>query len=885
MGSAKQDYVLFLRWLHDPQQGVNEAAKRFANMVLANFDEIAATARQRNARSAALAGLARRHLAASPAELLEIDMPAAAEEWPWRRLKELTVGPFRGFRREEQFDLRRRVILFYGPNGSGKTSLCEALERGLLGAVEEAELKRIDERRYLANIHTRNFIEPRLVATTANGDDIPVIADADRYRFSFIEKNRIDAFSRMAARPPAQRTELIAALFGMDKFNDFVGHFNEQMDAELVLRSDKQTALRLRREGIARDQATARDEAQTLARHDEDDARYAQGYLVGTTYARLKEIIGTPEAPGRLRELNHLLNAVPARIIGLTRETLMLAYEAIDAIAAELRQTTQDLARRSSQVSFKDLYTAVTALQAGEGDHCPACDTPLDRVVRDPYEKARIGLDELRDLADLQERQRTKREALVESSRELREHLNQIYRYLEGQDRTQSEVGQYLGRLPRQPDGDTWWTEIYGSNAAGEGVVPSLEQIAAIVDEMEQRDVAARVQIDERSARVRERDALLECQRHVEARELQRKIIVDAALEARTRVEQFELANAALIAEAEQERQDIDRDQPIKAAYDDFIRQLRHFRDQLPGLLIAGLNDLTMELYNEFNHLDHDDDKLAALYLPLTSEQRIEIAFRGAPEQRVDALVVLSEGYVRCLGLAILLAKSINIGSPVVIFDDAINAIDHDHRNGIRQTIFDGDRFLESQILVTCHSHEFIKDIQNSMPRERRTDCQEYLLMYHDGDHHPRVHPDVGSANYLVRAQQALARFDSREALSYARKGLEMLAKKSWKWLKSHDMGELTLLVDGPGNEPTLRALCESLRRKLRDTPVFMHPSKEPLLGALDAILGIPSNLIWTYLNKGTHEEADRDDFDREQVALVIRSLEQIDELELRPNR
>ncbi|WP_317737496.1 hypothetical protein [Burkholderia pseudomallei] len=65
MGFAKQDYVLFLCWLHDPQHGVNEAAKRFANMVLANFDEIAATARQRNARSAALAGLVRRHFAAS----------------------------------------------------------------------------------------------------------------------------------------------------------------------------------------------------------------------------------------------------------------------------------------------------------------------------------------------------------------------------------------------------------------------------------------------------------------------------------------------------------------------------------------------------------------------------------------------------------------------------------------------------------------------------------------------------------------------------------------------------------------------------------------------------------------------------------------------------
>jgi hypothetical protein len=51
-------------------------------------------------------------------------------------------------------------------------------------------------------------------------------------------------------------------------------------------------------------------------------------------------------------------------------------------------------------------------------------------------------------------------------------------------------------------------------------------------------------------------------------------------------------------------------------------------------------------------------------------------------------------------------------------------------------------------------------------------------------------------------------------------------------------------------------------------------------------ILGIPSgNLVWTYLNKGTHEEADRDDFDRDQVATVIRALESIDAQERRPNR
>jgi DNA polymerase III delta prime subunit len=119
---------------------------------------------------------ARLCLATTPAAVPDADAPVAAGEWPWRRLKELKVGPFRGFRREEQFDLRKRVILFYGPNGSGKTSLCEALERGLLGSVEETELKRIDERRYLANIHVGRFVEPRLIATTADGNDVQVTA-------------------------------------------------------------------------------------------------------------------------------------------------------------------------------------------------------------------------------------------------------------------------------------------------------------------------------------------------------------------------------------------------------------------------------------------------------------------------------------------------------------------------------------------------------------------------------------------------------------------------------------------------------------------------------------------------------------------------------------
>jgi len=61
---------------------------------------------------------------------------------------------------------------------------------------------------------------------------------------------------------------------------------------------------------------------------------------------------------------------------------------------------------------------------------------------------------------------------------------------------------------------------------------------------------------------------------------------------------------------------------------------------------------------------------------------------------------------------------------------------------------------------------------------------------------------------------------------------------------------------------------------------------KEPLKQAYGRILGIPEqNLVWTYLNKGTHEEADRDDFDSELVESVIQTLEDLDKLDLRDGR
>ena len=60
-----------------------------------------------------------------------------------KRIKALTVSNFRGFGAAEEFDFSSQYTFYHGPNGSGKTSFCEAIEYSVLGTVAEASSRGI----------------------------------------------------------------------------------------------------------------------------------------------------------------------------------------------------------------------------------------------------------------------------------------------------------------------------------------------------------------------------------------------------------------------------------------------------------------------------------------------------------------------------------------------------------------------------------------------------------------------------------------------------------------------------------------------------------------------------------------------------------------------
>ncbi len=197
MASIRSEYHRFLA--HLTQRHVHDDVRRLAHLVLDHLQPLAEVGAARRGRSTRLAPLAIAHLAQMPVAY-DGDARGPENGPALGRLHQLEVGPFRGFMRQETFDLSHDITLVYGANGTGKSSFCEALEVAMLGSISEAQAKRVDQRTYCNNARLRRHIAP-VLSSTAAGEAQAVQPDEAEYRFCFIEKNRLDVPVRGTSAP------------------------------------------------------------------------------------------------------------------------------------------------------------------------------------------------------------------------------------------------------------------------------------------------------------------------------------------------------------------------------------------------------------------------------------------------------------------------------------------------------------------------------------------------------------------------------------------------------------------------------------------------------------------------------------------------------------
>lgn len=98
MAAVHEEYERYLQSL--TAAGATEDVRRIAKIVHANLDTIIPTVHNGRQRTTALTRLLKRGLEATSDVIGPIAQDAATVQLPWTRLKKLSVGAFRGFRRE-----------------------------------------------------------------------------------------------------------------------------------------------------------------------------------------------------------------------------------------------------------------------------------------------------------------------------------------------------------------------------------------------------------------------------------------------------------------------------------------------------------------------------------------------------------------------------------------------------------------------------------------------------------------------------------------------------------------------------------------------------------------------------------------------------------------
>lgn len=866
----RSEYQRFMQTL----QGHNstDPVRKIANIVSAYLDEIIPLGTHQGHRIKKIVQLSHANWAQAPTQIAPTLGNDVEQAVRLASLKTIKVGPFRGFAKQEVFDLNSRLVLIYGPNGTGKSSFCEALEYSLLGNVAEAESKRFrDQNEYLRNAFVNAFSPPEIVAKDGQGNDVLVAPNESKYRFCFVEKNRIDSFSRIAAQAPAKQTELIATLFGLESFSEFVRNFTSEIGGQYIdllgIQAVQLAQKQQRLQGAEQQIQTSGAELQRVAIEEE---RLTNTYRTGATYVQMAlELRGDAHTSSRIQLLDSELQQPLPPKANVSRAVLEVLWNEVAKEINELRQKQQQLADASQQVSFKQLYEAVKQVQVSSPDACPACKTPLKQVITNPYLHAGQELAKLHQLAALQQN-------IIQLEQSAQQKIFSISKILNTclQFYPQNNPLQALQLTNAQPS-FPWWDSLlskFPDNSTG------WQHLIGQVQQLEINDTQTDEALGLRVNKQAELNQLRDFEHQVTILDTQKQTAKNNILISQDLINNFQTENAQLIANVEAEKAIIAKNKEIVVSYATFVQKLTNYNNGLPAQLVADLGELVVELYNAFNRNDVDTELLSNVKLPLAQNQHLKISFKNQENKFYDALHILSEGHVRCLGLAILLAKNLKEQAPVLIFDDPVNAIDDDHRESIRRTLFEDDYFADKQILLTCHGEEFFKDIQNLLPAKEVSNSKLLSFLPRLGEQHIRVDFHCAPRNYILAAREHMNRHEIRDALAKSRQALEALTKgKVWRYVSKHGDGNLSLKLRSASSSIELRGLTEQLRSKIAKAD-FTDLNKAGVFDPIDLLLNQNGeSREWRYLNKGTHEENDRAEFDRQTVELIITSLENID--------
>lgn len=779
-----------------------------------------------------------------------------------KRINSLEVESFRGFATSRKFDLGKQYVFLYGPNGSGKTSFSEALEYGLLGSIEEADTDNIKLSTYIKNTVTKKGIAPIINCLYEDGTQGVVNENYNAYRFAFVEKNRITDFSHISSLNARNQSERIAALFGLSEFSNFVQGFSKNCDGKYLpiesateLAFKEQQAVRKTKIGeldklkkeFDQLQLSAKDIINTLAKENSDITTLHQAI---DYYDNAETGVLTIKLQDKEK---HTIKVVKD---GIYRDFKNCCNE-IDEKLNLISIKRAELANKALEANYKQLYESIAKLNAA--DVCPACGTPIIEAVRNPFIYAKEKLHEYEEIDIIKRSIHTasiKCKSLIDELYSLIDHNKTLVDMLVKENKNLGNVA--VTDIEKMDVNVNPWRDFVQSVIKLED--EKVENIISVynADAFKKNEIYSK-EVEE----LKEKKMALVT---LSTQLAEKKKLID---EIQSYITEFDKKSKDILIKIDNEKKQAEYNSKIICSYKKIINNLSDYAERLPELIAQDLEERIVDYYNVINHGDADFEMLSEISLPKGDSSKIILKFRDGNSS--DALQVLSEGHIKILGLAILLAKAIKDNLNFIIFDDIVNAIDDEHRNGVANLLMRHEDFKDVQIILSTHGDQFVTKLKDRLGSTR---CDKNAVIYKflpaDSLLERGVIVEYSDARTPIEAAQKKYKDNElKDSASKCRQAMESISYNLWDKISRTSDGQISVAMRTPKAQPDLASIRDALIKKSKKIP-----GMESIVQNLERIK-LQDN--WRVLNKGTHFEDEQPEFDRTDVGGVLEILAELD--------
>jgi len=701
------------------------------------------------------------------------------------KLHRLVMHAFRGIPSEMTVDFGDgESTVVYGDNGTGKSTIADALEWYFTGEIELLSHEgRQHAVRYVGGDADGITSVEVLTSGTLGGK---VLFEAERTPDLFEALRRETFLLRgrtLADFVNKTKTEKWKALV------DILG-----LDAIESLREDLQRA----RNDLRKASKAVEEEVRVYRR-----ALSETGDTVSeaTVLANLQQICGMlgvdpPQSLDQVVEPSWITAAVGASAgvsASSDREGLVADINALadpeldkDAFAAWNKLVSSDRARQLARASLVREAKRLLEAQSIEGGRCPICGQKVDQKVL--AKKIESALVEMADAARDLERFRDpilEQADVLESADEQRQS---IY------DRAK-ELSLEIPPVPAPPD-----TPIRDQVEATAPV--AIDVFTSYLADVRRWDkAAAKLARQISPAKQSTRDSQL-----VMLAALCQQIKAWQQAEKKNVRARRALALAETVFDAYQQKQKEDL-----------------------GSLLTQISGRVAKIYSTL----HPGEDLDAVSIEPWTAKGVELAINFYGSRQRPPHGVLSESHLNSLAIALFLAMAATFNEKLgfLILDDVINSFDVEHRGRLAELLADG--FTDWQLIVLTHDQQFFEHLSRRAPSWRKI---EFTSWSHTSG--PRT-TKYETSGRLAAARERLQSDDVQGAATKGRRALEELLQEVCEAL----WAPLPFRRGQANDRREIGELFIGLRRALKEHAKSQLPVVEPIVKHLEADVGATLNV------------------------------------------